>query len=46
MTSPDAAAATDDLEQHSDKKYTLLLVEDNVEMRDYERKQLLKDYTY
>ena len=45
MTSPtDTAAATDDLEQHGDKKYTLLLVEDNVEMRDYERKQLLKDY--
>ena len=44
MTSPDAAAATDDLEQHGDKKYTLLLVEDNVEMRNYERKQLLKDY--
>ena len=27
-----------------DKKYTLLLVEDNVEMRDYERKHLMRDY--
>lgn len=44
MTAANTSAATDDTEQYGDKKYTLLLVEDNVEMRDYERKQLLKDY--
>lgn len=40
----DDSRTADDTEQHGDKKYTLLLVEDNVEMLDYERKHLLKDY--
>lgn len=40
----DDSRPADDTEQHGDKKYTLLLVEDNVEMLDYERKHLLKDY--
>ena len=40
----DDSRPTDDTELHGDKKYTLLLVEDNVEMLDYERKHLLKNY--
>ena len=44
LPTTDAADAADSADQCGDKKYTLLLVEDNVEMRDYECKQLLKDY--
>ena len=42
--SADDSCTANDTEQYNDKKYTLLLVEDNVEMLDYERKRLLKDY--
>ena len=44
LPTTDAADAADSADLCGDKKYTLLLVEDNVEMRDYECKQLLKDY--